>query len=94
MQMREEIDNYKYNKLMYKRALTQSNNKKIKIIKEEIEKEKKEYLDDIKSNFIDGFRRAFSRLKFKLDILKALSNEKFMETEVVYHMSLNLQAGK
>ena len=84
MQMREEIDSYKYNKLKYKRALTQSNNKKIKIIKDEIEKEKKEYLDDIKSNFIDGFKRGFSRLKFKLDILKAPSNEKFMETEVDY----------
>ena len=38
--------------------ITQSNNKKIKIIKEVIEKEKKEYFDDIKSNFIDGFNRA------------------------------------
>jgi hypothetical protein len=84
MQMREEIDKYKYNKFKYKRALTQNNNKKIKIIKEEIEKEKKEYLNDIKSNFIDGFKRGFSRLKFKLDILKAPSNEKFMETEVDY----------
>ena len=84
LQMREEIDNYKYSKLRYKRSLTQSNNKKIKIIKEEIEKEKKEYFDDIKSNFIDGFNRAYSRLKFKLDILKAPSTEKFMQTEVDY----------
>ena len=84
LQMREEIDNYKYNKMKYKRSLTLSNNKKIKIIKEEIEKEKKEYFEDLKENFIDGFNRAYSRLKFKLDILKAPSNGKFMETEVDY----------
>jgi hypothetical protein len=82
--MREEIDNYKYNKQKYKRSLTLNNNKKLKKIKEEIEKEKKEYFDDIKKNFVDGFNRAYSRLKFKLDILKAPSNEKFMETEVDY----------
>ena len=84
LQMREEIDNYKYNKMKYKRSLTLSNNKKIKIIKEEIEKEKKEYFEDLKENFIDGFNRAYSRLKFKLDILKAPSTEKFMQTEVDY----------
>ena len=84
LQMREEIDNYKYNKQKYKRSLTLNNNKKLKKIKEEIEKEKKEYFDDIKKNFVDGFNRAYSRLKFKLDILKAPSNEKFMETEVDY----------
>ena len=84
IQMREEIDNFNYNKLKYKRSLTQSNNKKLKIIKEEREKEKKSYFDDVKNNFIDGFNRAYSRLKFKLDILKTSSNEKFMETEVDY----------
>ena len=80
LQMREEIDNYKYNKMKYKRSLTLSNNKKIKIIKEEIEKEKKAYFEDLKENFIDGFNRAYSRLKFKLDILKAPSTEKFMQS--------------
>ena len=84
LQMRDEIDNFNYNKLKYKRSLTQSNNKKYKIIKEEREKEKKAYFDDVKNNFIDGFKRAYSRLKFKLDILKTSSNEKFMETEVDY----------
>ncbi len=84
LQMREEIDNYNNNKQRYKRSLTISNNKKFKKFKEEIEKEKKEYFDDIKSNYIDGFNRAYSRLKFKLDILKVPSNAKFMETEVDY----------
>ena len=84
LQMREEIDNYNYNKKKYKRSLTQNNNKKIKIIKEEIEKEKREYFNDLKSNYIDGFKRAFERLKFKLDILKTQSTEKFLETEVEY----------
>ena len=84
LQMREEIDNYNNNKQRHKRNLTLSNNKKHKKIKEEIEKVKKEYFNDLKSNFIDGFNRAYSRLKFKLDILKVPSNTKFMETEVDY----------
>lgn len=83
-QMRGEIDLFNYNKEKYKRSLTQNNNKKIKIIKKEIEKEKKEYFNDIKTNYIDGFKRAFERLKFKLDILKTTSNNKFLETELDY----------
>jgi hypothetical protein len=43
LQMREEIDNFKYNKERYKRSLTQSNYKKLKNIKEEIQKQKEEY---------------------------------------------------
>ena len=85
LQMREEIDNFKYNKERYKRSLTQSNYKKLKNIKEEIQKQKEEYFNDIKTNYINGFRRSFTRLKFKLDILKAPpTTEKFLETEVDY----------
>lgn len=84
LQMREEINNFNNNKQRYKRSLTISNNKKLKKIREDIEKEKKEYFDDVKSNFIDGFNRAYSRLKFKLDLLKTSSNAKFLETEVDY----------
>ena len=86
LQMREEIDNFKYNKERYKRSLTQSNNKKLKNIKEEIEKQKEEYFDDIRANYVKGFNRAYSRLKFKLNILKTPipPDEKFLETEVDY----------
>ena len=86
LQMREEIDNFKNNKNKYKIILTQRNNKKFKNIKEEIEKQKKEHFGDIKSNYIHGFKRAYSRLKLKLDILKTPipPDEKFIETEVDY----------
>jgi hypothetical protein len=86
LQMREEIDNYNYNKQRYKRSLTLNNNKKLKNIREEIQKQKEEYYNDIKSNYINGFRRSFSRLKFKLDLLKVppITTEKFLQTEVDY----------
>ena len=86
IQMREEIDNYNYNKERYKRSLTLNNNKKLKNIREEIKKQKEEYNKDIKSNYINGFRRSFSRLKFKLDLLKVpqTTNENFLLTEVDY----------
>ena len=74
------------NEERYKRILTQNNYKKLKNIKEEIQKQKEEYFNDIKTNYLDGFRRSFTRLKFKLDILKSPppTTEKFMETEVDY----------
>jgi len=86
LQMREEIDNYNYSKQRYKRSLTLNNNKKIKNIREEILKQKEDYYNDIKSNYINGFRRSFSRLKFKLDLLKVptTTTEKFLQTEVDY----------
>ena len=84
IKMRSEISNFKITKEKHKRTLTNSNNKKIKKLKEEVEKEKKEYFDDIRSNFIKGYRRAFSRLKYKLDILKLGTGEGFLETMVDY----------
>jgi len=85
LQMREEIDNFKYNKDKYKRSLTQSNNKKIKLIKEDLEKQKKDYFKEISSNFIEGFKRAYLKLKFKLDMIKKFRrNKKFLSTEVEY----------
>ena len=84
IKMRSEISNFKITKEKHKRTLTNSNNKKIKKLKEEVEKEKKEYFDDIRSNFIKGYRRAFSRLKYKLDILKLGTGGGFLETMVDY----------
>ena len=84
IKMRNEISNFKITKEKHKRTLTHSNYKKIKKLKEEVEKERKEYFDDIRSNFIKGYRRAFSKLKFKLDILKLGTGGGFLETMVDY----------
>ena len=84
IKIKNEISNFKINKEKYKRSLTQSNNQRAKKLKEEIEKEKKEYFDDLRSNFIKGYRRAFSKLKFKLDILKLGTGGGILETEVDY----------
>ena len=84
IKIKNEISSFKINKEKYKRCLTQSNNKRAKKLKEEIEREKKEYFDDLRSNFIKGYRRAFSRLKFKLDILKLGTGGGILETEVDY----------
>ena len=84
IKMRDEISKFKINKERYKRSLTESNNKKLQKLMEDVEKGKKEYFNDIRSNFIKGYRRAFSRLKYKLDILKAGIGSGFLETEVDY----------
>ena len=84
IKIKNEISSFKINKEKYKRSLTQSNNRRAKKLKEEREKEKKEYFDDLRSNFIKGYRRAFSRLKFKLDILKLGTGGGILETEVDY----------
>ena len=80
IKIKNEISSFKINKEKYKRSLTQSNNRRAKKLKEEREKEKKEYFDDLRSNFIKGYRRAFSRLKFKLDILKLGTGGGILET--------------
>ena len=82
--MREEIDSFKDNKERIKRLLTSNTVKKSKNFKKDLEKQKDEYFDSMKKNYIDGFRRAYSRLKFKLDILKVPTNDKYIETEVDY----------
>ena len=84
IKIRDEISNYKINREKHRRNLTNSNNKRIKKLKEENEKEKTECFDDIRSNFIKGYRRAFSRLKFKLDILKMGMKGGVLVTEVDY----------
>ena len=84
IKIKTEISNFRLKKERYKRSLTRSNNEKIKKLKKDVEKEKKECFDDLRSNFINGYRRAFSRLKFKLDLLKSGKGERFLETEVDY----------
>ena len=84
LKIRKEISNFKISKEKYKRYLTQSNYKRAKKLREEVEKEKEEYFDDLRLNFINGFKRAFSRLKFKLGILKLGTGGGFLETEVDY----------
>ena len=82
--IKNEISNYKIEKEKYKRCLTESNNKRAKKLKEEVEKEKKEFFDDLRDNFISGYKRAFSKIKYKLGILKNSTKEGFLETEVDY----------
>ena len=82
--MRNEISNFKINKEKYRRTLTQKNNKTEKKMKEDVEREKKEYYDDLRTNFIKGYRRAFSRIKYKLDLLKMGIKEGFLQTEIDY----------
>ena len=72
MQMRKEIDEFKQNKENYKRSLTLSNNRKIQSIRDEVEKSKKEYFDDLKSNYIKGFKRSYTALKSKLSYMKLI----------------------
>ena len=84
LKMRNEISNFKINKEKYRRTLTQKNNKTEKKMKEDVEREKKEYYDDLRANFIKGYRRAFSRIKYKLDILKMGIKEGFLQTEIDY----------
>ena len=82
--IKNEISNFKIEKEKYKRFLTESNNKRAKKLREEVEKEKKEYFDDLRANFISGYKRAFSRIKYKLGILKLGTKGGFLETEVDY----------
>ena len=94
VKIKNEILNFKLNKEKYKRSLTQSNNKRARKLKEEVEKEKKEYFDDIKSNFINGYKRAYSRIKYKLGILKLGTGGGFLETEVDYPKAFEFTSHK
>ena len=84
VKIKNEISNFKIRKEKYKRCLTQSNNKRAIKLREEVEKEKKEYFNDLRANFINGYKRAFSRIKYKLGMLKLGTNGGFLETEVDY----------
>ena len=84
IKIKKEISNFRISKEKYKRSLTQSNNKKLKKLVKDIENEKKVFFDDIRANFIKGYRRAFTRLKYKLDLLKLGTGGGFLETEVDY----------
>ena len=85
LKMKNEIIKFKLDKEKHKRFLTERNNRKIKKLKEDVEKEKKEFFDDIRDNFIKGYSRAFDKLKFKLDILKSdTGGGGVVETEVDY----------
>ena len=84
IKMKNEISKFRISKEKYRKSLTQSNNKKMKKIKKEVEKEKREYFNDIRANFIKGYKRAFSKLKNKLDLIKIGSEDRFIETEADY----------
>ena len=79
IQMRQEIDEFKQNKENYKRSLTLSNNKKIRAIRDEVAKIKKEYFNDMKTNYIKGFKRSYTTLKSKIDYMKLLDSKQEIE---------------
>lgn len=70
IQMRKEIDDFRLTKENYKRCLTESNNKKIKSIRDELKTEKKERFSKLKTNYKIGFERAFTGITEKLDYIK------------------------
>ena len=94
IKMRDEISNFKLNKEKYKRTLTQRNNKVEKKLKEYVKRQKNEYYDDLRTNFIKGYRRAFSRIKFKLDILKLGTKGGFLQTEIDYPYAFEFTGSK
>ena len=94
IKMRDEISNFKLSKEKYKRTLTQRNNKVEKKLKEYVKRQKNEYYDDLRTNFIKGYRRAFSRIKFKLDILKLGTKGGFLQTEIDYPYAFEFTGSK
>lgn len=70
VQMRTEIDDFKKRKKRYKYGLSKDNFAKYKEIKAELAEQKKNYFGDIKENYIHGFKRAYTRIKAKVDELK------------------------
>lgn len=81
-QMRNEIDNYKLNQLNYHEMMKSNNFKRFLEMKKIIDNERKEKNSEIRRNRITGFRRAYNKIKEKLDHSKDHTAEiKIIETE-------------
>lgn len=90
-QMRNEIDNYKINQLNYHEMMKSNNLKRFLEMKKIIDNEKKEKNSEIRRNRIIGFRRAYNKIKEKLDHNKTQSPEiKTVETENNQNDAINL----
>ena len=67
VQMRTEIENYEANKLKYKKNLLSQNYKKYIEMKKDISSSQKEYINYLRKNRIDSFKRAYDNLTIKID---------------------------
>jgi hypothetical protein len=89
--MRNEIDNYKINQLNYHEMMKGNNFKRFLEMKKVIDNERKEKNSEIRKNRITGFRRAYNKIKEKLDHNKDHTTEiKIIETENNQSDNINL----
>ena len=85
LQIKNEIDNFKKEKNEKKTALEKKNNESYHLFKNESFNEKKSYLEPIKQNRIDGFKKSFDNIKNRLKLMRKdkTVEEKTNETEVI-----------
>ena len=81
VQMRTEIDNFTTDKKNYINKLMSMNYKKYLEIKKEVNESKKSYFDFLRKNRINSFKRAYNRLKIKIDD----NNGKIGEDDIEYY---------
>ena len=67
VQMRTEIDNFESNKEQYKKNLLFKNYRKYIEMKKDLTASKNEYINYLRNNRINSFKRAYNRLKLKID---------------------------
>ena len=67
LQMRTEIDNFKFNKEKYKKNLLIENYKKFVEMKKDLNSFQNEYINYLRKNRINSFKRAYDNLKLKID---------------------------
>ena len=67
LQMRTEIDNFKSNKEKYKKNLLIENYKKFVEMKKDLNSFQNEYINYLRKNRINSFKRAYDNLKLKID---------------------------
>jgi hypothetical protein len=85
VQMRTEIDNYSSNKEQYKQNLLMKNYRKYFEMKKDLASSKNEYINYLRNNRINSFKRAYDHLKLKIDD----NLGRTLETEYSSNQSIN-----
>lgn len=67
VQMKTEINNFEANKEKIKNNLLMQNYKKYIEMKKDLQSTQKEYINHLRKNRIDSFKRAYDKLKLKID---------------------------
>ena len=67
VQMRTEIDNFESNKEQHKKNLLFKNYRKYLEMKKDLASSKNEYINYLRKNRINSFKRAYDRIKLKID---------------------------